>query len=36
MTFSKTMLKIGYANAENAGERDSFGEDEQHYFDPND
>jgi hypothetical protein len=30
------MFRLGYFNVESMGEKDSFAEDEQHYFDPND
>lgn len=35
-TFCKSMFRLGYFNVESMGEKDSFAEDEQHYFDPND
>lgn len=33
---SRAIFKLGYFNVESMGEKDSFAEDEQHYFDPND
>jgi hypothetical protein len=35
-SFCRSTFRLGYFNIDNAGEKDSFAEDEQHYFDPND
>lgn len=34
--FCKSIEKIGYFNIENMAEKDSFAEEQQQYFDPND
>jgi hypothetical protein len=35
-TFCKSIEKLSHFSIENMGEKDSFAEEDQHYFDPND